>query len=67
MGNGDFGANYWEFKKVHRFGFKPRPFCGIDQGWAMVILVPIIGSSKKFIGLVSNHGPFVGSTRGGQG
>ena len=65
--NGDFGAKFWEVEKFRRFCFKLLPFCGINQGWAMVILVPIIGSSKKFIGLVSNHGPFVGSTRGGQG
>ena len=30
----------------------------------MVILVAIIGWSKKFIGIFSNGGPFVGSTGG---
>ena len=35
---------------------------GANVELAMVILVPIIGWSKKFIGIFSNDGPLVGST-----
>ena len=43
---------------------KRRPG-GANFELAMVILVAIIGWSKKFIGIFSNDGPFVGSTGGG--
>ena len=40
---------------------KRRP-AGANVELSMVILVAIIGWSKKFIGICSNDGPFVGST-----